>query len=245
MFARRIAPESEARWPALPMCSGLAAGTVCAAGSNDQREDAIEDPARHARRRDGRRRRRRAAGHRPADAGCEDADAHELQAKDAERSIDAPPRGHSMGDRFLFASTLRYGAQLAGRMEGDCVAIDLKFEGMQCTLTAVLADGSITLQGASLSKHIPGRHGPERGRLRDHRRHRRVRRRGGHDAPQRQRQDGHGRVRAAVRPSRGRRVVACGAARRARQTYDAPLPSGSISAALAACGISGWPHFQQ
>lgn len=27
---------------------------------------------------------------------------------------------------------------------------------LQCTLTAVLADGSITLQGASLTKHIPG-----------------------------------------------------------------------------------------
>ena len=36
-----------------------------------------EDPARHARRRDGGRRRRRAAGHRPGDAGHEDADAHE------------------------------------------------------------------------------------------------------------------------------------------------------------------------
>jgi hypothetical protein len=31
---------------------------------------------------------------------------------------------------------------------------------MQCTLTAVLADGSITLQGASLSKALPGASAP-------------------------------------------------------------------------------------
>jgi hypothetical protein len=37
---------------------------------------------------------------------------------------------------------------------------DLKYEGLQCTLTAVLADGSITLQGASLGKRIPGASAP-------------------------------------------------------------------------------------
>lgn len=83
-----------------------------------------------------------------------------VQAKDAEHAIDAPPRGDSVGDRFVFASTLRSGGKLAGRMEGDCLAVDLKFEGMQCTLTAVLADGSITLQGASLTKHIAGATAP-------------------------------------------------------------------------------------
>jgi Allene oxide cyclase barrel like domain len=83
-----------------------------------------------------------------------------VQAKGGERAIDAPPRGDSVGDRFVFASSLRRDGRLAGRMEGDCLAVDLKFEGMQCTLTAVLADGSITLQGASLSKHIPGATAP-------------------------------------------------------------------------------------
>ena len=83
-----------------------------------------------------------------------------VQAKGAERSIDAPPRGDSVGDRFVFASTLRDGKALAGRMEGDCLAVDLKYEGLQCTLTAVLADGSITLQGASLSRRVPGASAP-------------------------------------------------------------------------------------
>jgi hypothetical protein len=156
MFAGRIALASEARWPALPMCAGLVAGTVCAAGSNDQREDAMKTLLATL-----------AAGTAVAAAVALPATGQEtpaartltltsIQAKGAERSIDAPPRGESMGDSFVFASTLRNGARMAGRMEGDCVAIDVKFEGLQCTLTAVLADGSITLQGASLTKHIPG-----------------------------------------------------------------------------------------
>jgi hypothetical protein len=83
-----------------------------------------------------------------------------VQAKGAEHAIDTPPRGDSVGDRFVFASPLRSTGRLVGRMEGDCQAVDLKFEGLQCTLTAVLADGSITLQGASLTKHLPGATAP-------------------------------------------------------------------------------------
>jgi hypothetical protein len=79
-----------------------------------------------------------------------------VTAKGSEHAIDAPPNGDSAGDRFVFASTLRNGAAMAGRMEGDCLAVDAKFEGLQCTLTAVLTDGSITLQGASLNKKLPG-----------------------------------------------------------------------------------------
>ena len=65
-----------------------------------------------------------------------------VQAKDAEHAVDTPPRGDSVGDRFVFASTLRSSRAAGGRL----LAVDLKFQGMQCTLTAVLADGSITLQ---------------------------------------------------------------------------------------------------
>ncbi len=83
-----------------------------------------------------------------------------VQAKGGERSIDTPPRGDSVGDRFVFASSLRRDGGLVGRMEGDCLAVDLRFQGLQCTLTAVLADGSITLQGASLTKHLPGATAP-------------------------------------------------------------------------------------
>ena len=79
-----------------------------------------------------------------------------VTARGSERAIDTPPKGESAGDRFIFASTLRRGSAMAGRMEGDCLAADARFEGLQCTLTAVLADGSITLQGASLNKKLPG-----------------------------------------------------------------------------------------
>jgi hypothetical protein len=41
-------------------------------------------------------------------------------------------------------------------MLGDCAMLDKKLLGMQCTLTAVLSDGSIELQGASLDKPVPG-----------------------------------------------------------------------------------------
>jgi hypothetical protein len=83
-----------------------------------------------------------------------------VQAKGGERSIDLPPKGDSVGDRFAFASTLRNGRAMAGRMEGDCEAIDVKFEAMQCTLTAVLTDGSIALQGVMMGKRLPGASAP-------------------------------------------------------------------------------------
>ena len=120
----------------------------------------MKTAARHARRRDRGRRRRRAAGHRPGGAGDEDADAHE-RAGQGRRARDRHAAARGLGRRPL---RLRLDpaptGRLVGRMEGDCLAVDLKFEGMQCTLTAVLADGSITLQGASLTKHIPGATAP-------------------------------------------------------------------------------------
>jgi hypothetical protein len=142
------------------MCAGRAAATFPAVGSNDHREDAMKMLLTTL-----------AAGAAVAAATALPATGQEapaartltlasVQAKGGERSIDAPPRGESMGDSFVFASTLRNGSALAGRMEGDCVAIDVKFEGLQCTLTAVLGDGSIALQGASLAKHIPGATAP-------------------------------------------------------------------------------------
>ena len=83
-----------------------------------------------------------------------------VQAKGAERAIDTPPRGESVGDSFVFASTLRNGAQLGRPHGGRLPRRRREVRGLQCTLTAVLADGSITLQGASLTKHLPGATAP-------------------------------------------------------------------------------------
>lgn len=70
--------------------------------------------------------------------------------------IDARPRGESAGDRFLLSSTLRRGGSVVGRMEGDCVGQDRAYEALHCTLVAILRDGRITLQGATLGKRLPG-----------------------------------------------------------------------------------------
>ncbi|MGH2967973.1 MAG: hypothetical protein ACRDK0_02735 [Solirubrobacteraceae bacterium] len=73
-----------------------------------------------------------------------------------ERMIDARPKGPSVGDRWLLASTLRRAGKTAGRLEGDCVGVDKRFGVLQCSVIVILADGRLTLQGASVSKRIPG-----------------------------------------------------------------------------------------
>ena len=70
--------------------------------------------------------------------------------------IDSRPKGPSVGDRWLLASTLRQAGKTAGRLEGDCVAVDKRFGVLQCTVVVILADGRITLQGASVDERIPG-----------------------------------------------------------------------------------------
>lgn len=70
--------------------------------------------------------------------------------------VDVRPRGDSVGDRFTFSSTLHSSGRRAGRLEADCVAVDATYEGLQCDGTAILADGRLALQGASLGKRVPG-----------------------------------------------------------------------------------------
>jgi hypothetical protein len=72
-----------------------------------------------------------------------------------EHAIDARPKGPSVGDRWLLASTLRQSGKAAGRLEGDCVGVDKAFGVLQCTIVVILRDGRLTLQGASVSKRIP------------------------------------------------------------------------------------------
>jgi hypothetical protein len=73
-----------------------------------------------------------------------------------EHMIDGRPKGPSVGDRWLLATTLSQAGRTAGRLEGDCVAVDKTFGVLQCSVVAILADGRITLQGASVDKRIPG-----------------------------------------------------------------------------------------
>lgn len=73
-----------------------------------------------------------------------------------ERMLDSRPKGPSVGDRWLLASTLRQGGKVAGRLEGDCVAVDKTFGVLQCSVVVVLSGGRLALHGASVDKRIPG-----------------------------------------------------------------------------------------
>lgn len=70
--------------------------------------------------------------------------------------VDARPKGESVGDRYTFSSTLHRSGKRAGRLEADCVAVDATYEGLQCDGVAILADGRLAAQGASVAKRIPG-----------------------------------------------------------------------------------------
>lgn len=71
-------------------------------------------------------------------------------------SLDIKPKGDSVGDRFVFSSTMRAAGRIAGRVEGDCLAIDARYEGFGCSLVAILADGTLTASGVGLNKPVPG-----------------------------------------------------------------------------------------
>ena len=73
-----------------------------------------------------------------------------------ERMIDSRPKGPSVGDRGCWHRRSAQAGKTAGRLEGDCVAVDKRFGVLQCSVVVILADGRITLQGASVDKRIPG-----------------------------------------------------------------------------------------
>jgi hypothetical protein len=72
------------------------------------------------------------------------------------KAIDVKPKGDSVGDSFLLSSLLHDGSRIAGRVEGQCVELDATYHPQMCTITAILADGRISLQGAGLDKKLPG-----------------------------------------------------------------------------------------
>jgi hypothetical protein len=73
-----------------------------------------------------------------------------------EKFIDSKPKGYSVGDRLVLSSLLHRGSSIAGRVEASCSLLDPTYHAQQCAITAILADGQITLQGAGLDKKLPG-----------------------------------------------------------------------------------------
>jgi hypothetical protein len=70
--------------------------------------------------------------------------------------VDVKPKGYSVGDSMLLSSLLHDGGRVAGRIEGHCVLLDPSYHAQMCTITAILAGGTLTLQGAGLDKRLPG-----------------------------------------------------------------------------------------
>jgi hypothetical protein len=73
-----------------------------------------------------------------------------------QKTIDLKPRGESVGDRIISAETLRRDGTPVAREVGECLLVDPRYEGAQCTFTIMFHDGIVIGQGASLSKRVPG-----------------------------------------------------------------------------------------
>ena len=73
-----------------------------------------------------------------------------------ESYVDLKPKGESVGDRFAVSSTIHLAGKPAGRVEADCVALDRRYAGFSCNGTALLPTGSITFQGTTAEKPLPG-----------------------------------------------------------------------------------------
>jgi hypothetical protein len=73
-----------------------------------------------------------------------------------EQFIDLKPSGESPGDRFTVSSTIHMSGRKAGRVEAECVALDRRYAVFSCSGVILLPGGSITFDGASADKTLPG-----------------------------------------------------------------------------------------
>jgi hypothetical protein len=71
------------------------------------------------------------------------------------KMVDVRPKGESVGDRLVQSETLHKGKAVAARVESDCLLVDPRYEGAQCTTTLIFKDGLVVAQTASVSKRIP------------------------------------------------------------------------------------------
>lgn len=71
------------------------------------------------------------------------------------KAVDVRPKGESVGDRYLASLTLRRNGAIAGRLEVECTAVDGRYEGHMCTLVAILEEGTLAFQSASVGRPIP------------------------------------------------------------------------------------------
>jgi hypothetical protein len=70
--------------------------------------------------------------------------------------VDARPRGTSPGDVFVFSTSLRRDGGADGRAEFVQTVVDPRYRGISIRADLLLADGTLELQGAGLSRRAPG-----------------------------------------------------------------------------------------
>ena len=94
----------------------------------------------------------------PAGAAAAPSGTLEFVLKESKRDtklVDLAPKGESVGDRIVLSSTARKDGRVAGRTEAECILQDKTYEGFACVGDLMLADGTLTFQGASVNKAIP------------------------------------------------------------------------------------------
>ena len=70
--------------------------------------------------------------------------------------VDAPPKGTSPGDVFVFSTSLRRSGRLDGRAEFVQTVVDPRYRGISMRADLLLSNGTLELQGAGLSHRAPG-----------------------------------------------------------------------------------------
>jgi hypothetical protein len=70
--------------------------------------------------------------------------------------VDARPKGTSPGDVIVFSTSLRRGGKPDGRAEFVQTVVDPRYRGVSMHADLLLADGTLELQGAGLSRRAPG-----------------------------------------------------------------------------------------
>jgi hypothetical protein len=70
--------------------------------------------------------------------------------------VDQSPKGTSPGDVFVFSTSLRRDGHADGRAEFVQTVVDRRYRGISMRADLLLADGTLELQGAGLSRRAPG-----------------------------------------------------------------------------------------
>lgn len=69
--------------------------------------------------------------------------------------VDERRPGESVGDRHYSAATVRSDGQVAGRAQGECAALDRRYEGHLCHLVLITRQGQSTFTGGGVRQRIP------------------------------------------------------------------------------------------